>query len=63
MKMGSPDILYAFYKFLYKKSNIPFLGAIHAYDIKTGDFIKKTEIRLDNEEEWRGEQITVNLLD
>lgn len=59
----SNDELYVFYRFLYKKSNIPFLGAIHVYNIDTGEFIKKTEIRLDNEKKWWGDQITVNLID
>ncbi|ACV62618.1 hypothetical protein Dtox_1762 [Desulfofarcimen acetoxidans DSM 771] len=54
--------LHVFYRFTYDSKNIQFPGAVHVYNIETGKLKRITELRLNDEKDWWGEQIAVTLI-
>jgi len=54
--------LYVFYRFRYDQKVITFPGAVHVYDLDSGTFERKTELRLPGEKKWWADEMTVLLV-
>lgn len=54
--------LYVFYKYTYSSEEIERIAAVHVYDIRNGNLLRKTEISLKGAKKWWGDYSPIVLI-